>query len=190
MATPEYLLYHAPGTRSGRTKMVLDLLDVEYDLETIDFEADEHKGREYRAVHPLGLVPSLRVDGELIVESAAQIIILADRHWGKGLAPHPTSPSRARYVEMFLLSSALVEPLVAQLWRNIDDPEARRRVHIGLRMFAERLSGPFLLGERMCAADVFLHWGLKFFDDDLLGKLPRLRDYRAMMGEVINWQGY
>lgn len=73
-------------------------------------------GDDYRAVHPLGLVPCLRTDdGELVTENAAILQYLAEQLQNGGLAPgDPLSRTRLRQWLSFIgteLHKATFAPL-------------------------------------------------------------------------------
>lgn len=90
-----YTLYHQDGTRSGAALLVLEEGGLEYDLRHIDITADEHRSEEFLAVNPRGLIPTLVTDsGEIICETAAIMMYLADRHRLAELAPLPDEAGR------------------------------------------------------------------------------------------------
>ena len=190
MSASDIALYHAPGSRSGRTRMMLDLLGLEYTLHPVDMGTDEHKSEHYLAIHPFGLLPSLRYRGRVILDSGAQILMLADLHHEQDYAPPLDSPLRGLYLELFVLTGSLLEPAVVQAWRSPEDPEAQRGMQRALQIYEDRIVGPFSLGRKLTAADVFIHWGLKFFDDSTLQHFDRLRDYNHLMNEKLNWSEY
>lgn len=161
-----YRLYGAPGKASAAPEAILEEIGAAY--EYVHVEADARRDEAYRKLNPLGQVPTL-VDGDhAMFESAAICIYLCDRHPEAGLAPPIDSPDRGRFYQwMFFLSNTLqpaymlffyperyygdpqgaprlskeAETRITGLWQQIDDALER---------------GPFLLGERMSACDVYL----------------------------------
>ena len=95
----EITLYHREGTRSGRVRMLLEILELPYELVLVDTQNEEHKTEDYIAMHPFGLVPTMTHDGRVIVESGAQMIYLADLVPDKALAPVVGSLDRGTYYE-------------------------------------------------------------------------------------------
>ena len=90
-----YTLYHQDGTRSTAALLVLEEAGLLYELHTIDITADDHKRDEFRKINPRGLIPTLLTDtGEVLSETAAIMMYLADRHEVTDLAPLPTEPGR------------------------------------------------------------------------------------------------
>lgn len=94
-----YTLYYSPGTASLVVHLALIELDVPHRLVKLDFDKDEQRSPEYLRLNPLGRVPTLIVDGRPHSESAALLMLLAERHPEGGLAPPPGSPRRADFLQ-------------------------------------------------------------------------------------------
>ncbi len=93
-----YQLYWYRTASSLAPMAVLEEVGVAYEAVEIDTAAGEHKAADYRQIHPLGLVPALRLpDGGTVFESAGIVMFLADRYPVTGLAPAPASDDRAFY---------------------------------------------------------------------------------------------
>lgn len=89
---PRATLYWRPGSAAMAPHAALAEIGVDYELVEIDRETAQ-SDPAYRALNPLGVVPTL-VDGELVLtESAAILLYLADRHPDARLAPD----DRAQY---------------------------------------------------------------------------------------------
>jgi glutathione S-transferase len=88
---------------------VLEEAGAAYEAEEIDVAAGAHKGAAFRKIHPLGLMPALRLpDGRTVFESAGIAMFVADRHPEAGLAPDPACADRAFYNQwLFYLSDTL-----------------------------------------------------------------------------------
>jgi glutathione S-transferase len=104
-------LYFAPFTRSTRPRWMLEELGVPYNLIGVDLKAGAHLTDNYRRdVHPLNVVPAMRVDGVPMLESGAMVGMLADRFADKGLAPALNNPQRAAYWQWIVFAAATLEP--------------------------------------------------------------------------------
>ncbi|WP_437756061.1 glutathione S-transferase family protein [Sorangium sp. So ce1389] len=81
-------LYIVPGSPNCRkVQAVVHELSVPVEAVLVDFAAGAHKRRDYLAINPNGLVPSL-VDGDLrLWESNAIMQYLADAHGATSLFP-------------------------------------------------------------------------------------------------------
>ena len=161
-----YTLYYFPGAASLLVHWLLIEMELEHELRLVDIDAREHKGAQYMALNPNGVVPTLIVDGQPRFEAAALAMYLADRHPQAGLSPSSADPLRAEFDQwMFYLASTLQSPL--RLWwypwdLQADDEAVRRGAQVRIEAACERLDaqlaqrGPYLLGERLSAADFYL----------------------------------
>ena len=185
-------LYFVPQTRATRPRWLLEELGVPYGLVQLDPAKGETRAAAYRKLHPLGHVPAL-VDGEqVLVESAALCMHLADRFPEKGLAPAPGSADRGRYYQWILFAMTTVEPPLVTLFeartgRRAHPPEALEAARARLRDVAQVVESalgeaPFILGDRFSAADVVLGatltWGLRMKE---LEGFPRVAAYAARL---------
>ncbi len=168
-------LYYFPGNASLLPHMALREIGVPFELRLVDRSQDAQHSAEYLKLNPNGLIPVL-VDGNLVLfETAAITLYLADQHPNAGLAPPPGTPERAQFYKwMVHLTNTPQAEYRAWFypWQHVADPAAADSVkqasgeRLG-RMFdviANQLGdGPWLLGERFSAADLFLlmlvRWG-------------------------------
>jgi glutathione S-transferase len=160
-----YTLYGRLGSGSAAIEALLALLGLPHRIEAIPRGVPSP---EYLKVNPLGQVPALVLPGgEVMTESAAMMIYLADLDGEYQFAPPPRSPLRARYLRWIVYFSAnlyMTDLRFTYPQRYTRDPagsEAVRRSAIERsaeewRVFAEALGqGPFILGDTMSAADIY-----------------------------------
>lgn len=170
-----YALHYYPGNASLLPHMALREAGVPFELRLVDRAKDAQNSAEYLRLNPNGRIPVL-VQGDLVLFEAAAITLhLADRHPEAGLAPLPGTPERAQFYKwMVHLTNTPQAEYRAWFypWQHVADPGAADAVkqasgeRLG-RMFdviAGQLGdGPWLLGERFSAADLFLlmlvRWG-------------------------------
>ncbi|MCZ8130546.1 MAG: glutathione S-transferase family protein [Steroidobacteraceae bacterium] len=106
-----YTLYYMPGAASLAVHWLLIELDVPHRLVKLDGQAREQKSPEYLRLNPNGLVPTLVVDGEPVYESAALLLLLAERHAEKGFVPAEGTRARALYLQwMVHFANTLMPP--------------------------------------------------------------------------------
>lgn len=67
-------LYEWPPTRSQRARWVLEELGVSYSSHLVNMMEKQQDSPEYRAIHPLGVVPALKTDGYTMFESVAIVL--------------------------------------------------------------------------------------------------------------------
>jgi len=90
-------LYGARASGSVAVEAALTLLGVPFNLIEGATWAEERARRRVAAANPVRQIPTLVLpDGEVMTESAAILVYLADLYLGARLAPRPTDPARRR----------------------------------------------------------------------------------------------
>jgi glutathione S-transferase len=161
-------LYYSPGMASLVVHWLLIELDAEHELYKLDVENREHKQPAYLKLNPNGVIPTLLVDGEPVFESAALVLYLADAYPMAGLAPALDSLDRARYYQWIVhMANSLQPPFRAWFYpeepageANVDAVKAgaRQKLEAAFGRIDAHLAenGPWLLGDKISAADFFL----------------------------------
>lgn len=154
--------YHAPQSRSGGTLMLLQELGAEYDLHLLDMKAGETRRPAYLAINPMGKVPAIRHEGELIAEQVAIFIYLGDLYAEMGLAPQIGEALRGPYLRWMAFYAGCFEPALLDkaLKREAPPPSSAGYGDYDtmMRVLIDQLRiGPWFLGERFTVADVL--WG-------------------------------
>jgi glutathione S-transferase len=102
-------LFHQPGSRSSRVLWTLEEIGAPYELTFLtraDKQTDAHRAR-----HPLGRVPVFELDdGQLVFESAAICLTLADLFPDAGLLPRVGTDDRALAYQWTVFAVAELEP--------------------------------------------------------------------------------
>ncbi len=175
-------LYHVPGSRSCRVRWLLEELGIEYTLESLSITDGSLRTDAYRAINPLGRVPTYEDDGVAFYESGAILQYLLERHGDGRLEPAILSPSRARYLQWFHWGEAtLMPPIVTMnshrfVLREEDRSEkaidvARRQLARILGVLADAVDGQsYLVDGSFSAADIVVGYGLALAQ--LVGELP------------------
>lgn len=119
-------LYYSPHTRAERPLWLLEELQVPYQIQRIDRGKQEHKQAEYLKIHPHGVLPALKDDETIIIESVAICAYLADKFIEKNLAP--ALNARAAYYQWMFYAVATLEPPIMRthLHTNLLPEEKRR----------------------------------------------------------------
>jgi glutathione S-transferase len=111
-------LYEFPPTRSQRAKWALEELGIGYTSRIVALPEGQQNSQQYRAIHPLGVVPALKTDTYTIFESVAIVLQLIDEHPEKKLAPAAGSPERATYYQWCVFACAELDPAVMMFFDN------------------------------------------------------------------------
>ena len=182
-------LYHSPNTRSSGSLILLEELGAPYELHVLDMEAGEQREPAYLAINPMGKVPALKHGDALITEQVAIYLYLADLFPEAGLAPPIGDPLRGPYLRWLVFYGTCFEPAIVD--RSLKrDPAPPRSSPYGdydtvLRTLADQLAkGPYLLGERLSAADILMGNGLIW---TMMWKLvPELPEFVAYTGRLAS----
>lgn len=186
-------LYEFAPTRSIRARWVLQELGVEFEAQTVNLLAGEHRRPEFLAVNPAGKVPVL-VDGDLVVpESVAIAFYLADKYPEKRFMPVDPQ-GRAEIMRWLLFTTTELEQ---PLWRiakhRVVYPEAKRlsaEIELAREDFApmaavldrHMIDREFVAGDSVTIADFVLAHTLDWAQfGGLLEELPRLEGYMLRM---------
>lgn len=195
-----YVLYGANGSGSSLVECALLELGVDFEVRMIDARRGAHREPDYLAINPHGKMPTLLTpQGETLTESAAIVLTLVERHPQAGLMPEAGSPEHAQALRWLIFVVAELYPIV----EFMDHPErlgpddgsaavatVKERAHHIWRERWQRVEetlgeGPYLLGDRFCATDIFLG-GLSRWDLPRawrLEHLPKLERLASAVGE-------
>lgn len=150
--SPAIQLFHCRDSRSFRVLWALEELELPYGLELMRFPPRIFV-EGYRDVNPLGTVPALLVDGQLMTESAAIPHYLATRFSPSDLAVAPHEPGYAAYLNFLHMGEAtLTFPQTIHLrYTMLEPPE--RRVAQAAEDYAQWFGSRLRNAERMLDGD-------------------------------------
>jgi len=188
----ELILYYSPGTRAERIRWILDELDLGYQVETIDLFKGEGQRPDYLAIHPLGQLPALKINGEVMIESGAIVQWLAESVPGSELAPATDQPARRAFDQWMYFAVASLE---AHAWemmlhgKILPDkqavkaiiPFAEQRYAKALKVLEQALRvQDYPVDGRFSAADIMIGYILAWFPEQLV-PYPGLQKYLARL---------
>jgi glutathione S-transferase len=163
--------------------ILLEELGAPYELTVLNMKAGEQRASKYTAINPMGKVPAVTCDAELVTEQPAIYIYLADLFPQAGLAPAIDDALRGPYLRWLVFYGSSFEPAV------IDKSQKREPAPRGMSPYGDYdtmlgtltqqlAKGPYLLGAQFTAADVLwgtaLTWTTKF---GLVPMLPVIQSY-------------
>jgi glutathione S-transferase len=163
-----YKLYNVKRWGSMAPHFVLEELGVPY--QNIWMTPDQVRSDEFRRLSPLAFIPALGLDdGRVIVESMAIVAFLTDAHGDHELAPKPGTDDGAVYLSSLAFMSCNIYAMMNLAEFSDDyssDPAVQKQIrskaennyHRAFDIMEARLAdeGPFLLGDRFSAADLYL----------------------------------
>ena len=177
MRTEGFRLYQNPGWGSAIVEAQLAAYGMGYELAEVgDTYGDMSLRVALEGVNPVGQVPALVLPGgEVMTESAAMTLHLADLAGSDLLVPGPDAAERAAFLRWLIFLVANVYPCFtfadvptrfvaepgAQAFRDRVTEHQKKMWRIFAAEVARR-GGPWVLGRRFTALDVYVgvmaHW--------------------------------
>ena len=161
--------YTNPMSRGRIARWMLEEVGQPYDTVFVDF-GPSMKTPQYRALNPMGKVPTLVHGDTVVTECAAICAYLADAFPEAGLAPEPAR--RGPYYRWLFFGAGPLEAAVTNQSLGVEVPKERRgMVGYGslprvLDALETAIGGGYMAGDRFSAADVYvgaqIGWGLRF----------------------------
>lgn len=182
-------LHHCHEARSMRSLWLLHELGVEFDLVVHPF-GPALRDPEYLAVHPLGRVPALEHDGNVIFETGAIAEWLCEQFSEAGLGRSAGDQERAEwlqwlhYAETMAVHGAALTQQHIVIWEDKDRSPLimkleRRRLEKTLEVLDQHLEGrKYLLKSGFSAVDTNVGYSVhcaKFFTP--LSAFANVQDY-------------
>jgi glutathione S-transferase len=201
-----YRLYGDLGSGAFSAEAALAEAGAPYEFELISLDKGEQKEPRFLSLNPSGKIPALRLpEGEIVTESSAILLTLADHFPQSGLLPPQAAPARATAYRWLAFMASEIYPFV----EIVDYPDrfapegkpaealrekARERVRERLLLIERVLAGPFLLASGFSLLDIyaamFSRWsvGTEWREHNLphLNQLARLVSQRPAIAPV--WQ--
>ena len=165
-------IYHAKGTRGLRVMWLCEELNIDYEIQNVDFSKEFRFSEQWLKINPLGKLPSLRDGDILLFESCAMIQYILDKYGGGKLQPSPSTTSYAYFLQWLWFSEATFARPIGEIVnhrREFPDEqeipevvqEMQSRIYKCLDALNEALEGKdFILGKDFTAADISLGYSL------------------------------
>jgi len=188
-ASGAFTLYGEAGTGSMIVEAALALAGAQIQVVHVPWDETGWDSPPLVSLNPLGQLPTLILpSGQVMTESAAILLHLAETYPDVGLAPPVGDPDRPRFLRWLVFLVAAVYPTFTygdrpRRWVE-DDGEAARKLRRGtdkhrqmlLRHLEEAAGGPWFLGERFSAVDLYV-WVMRNWrpgPDWFAAECPRL----------------
>ena len=162
-----YTLYGENGSGAFSIEASLAEAGAEYEFREISLERNEQRSAEFRAINPSGKVPALKLpSGEIVTETSALLILLAERHPDAHLLPAPGSPERAQALRWLAFMASEIYPPVEIAdypQRFVTDHRAaaelkraaRDRIRERMLAVEQAVAGPWFLVSGFSALDIY-----------------------------------
>ena len=168
----ELVFYTTPTSRGRIVRWMLEEVGQPYRTELIQY-GPEMKGEAYRAINPMGKVPALTHDGQVVTECAAICAYLADAFPEASLAPPPGDKLRAPYYRWLFFAAGPIEAAITNKAMQFEVPDGKQAMagygslELTMGTIENALTGrDYLAGDQFSAADLYmgaqLGWGMMF----------------------------
>ncbi len=161
------ILYGDKGSGAFCVEAALAEAGAPYEFETVSLDKNEQKSPAFLAINPSGKIPALRLpSGDIVTETAALLLTVAERHPEAALLPPAGTPQRAQALRWIAFMASEIYPMV----EIADYPErfaprgeqaealrlkARDRVRERILLVERVVAGPWLLPSGFSAADIY-----------------------------------
>jgi len=181
-------LYYWPHTRAFRVRWLLEELQLPYKLEYINIFKGETNSEAFKAIHPLGYLPAIEVDGRTMFESGAICAWLSDKFPQKKLAPDINAQDRSDYEQWMYFVPGEVEPPIfyhglhnrilpeKQQVRDILPWLMERYTHVLKALDKKLKNQKYLLGDNFSTPDIMLGSTISWLPEKLK-PFTALEDY-------------
>ena len=181
-------LHGAYGSCSLPAEVMLAMINDDNNR-VVNYEDSSDLPESYYEINPLGQVPSLVVDGEVMTQSAAILTYLADTHPEINMAPSIDSVERMRYLRWMGFLNSSVHESFLHYWysrrfvRSDDEAESvkavseKRLEFLFVQLENHLADKQFLTGDVMYACDLYLATLVTWHEDmaGFFGACPNVK---------------
>jgi len=161
-------LFGRPYNRTDRVQWTLEELGVSYEYHKLDVFGLEHRSPEYRDLYGLTRLPFVRLDGEVMFESGAIMIALAERFRSKvDLLPEAGTAEQAKVLQWLFFANSTLDAADAAMPSHADPAPFAPLVDV-LGFLEKKLADRTCIAAgRFTIADIALSNNLKYVHDSL-----------------------
>src|ERR1700741_90249 len=163
-----YTVYGTKGSSNFAIEAALTIAGAHYDFVDVSLDANAQREEAFAQINPTRKIPAMRLPtGEIVTESSAILMTIADRHPQKKLLPPAGSAERAIAFRWVAFFAAEVYPMVEivdypdRFTGRSGNPEetrdlARERVRARFAIFERGIAGgPWISSQGFSLADLY-----------------------------------
>jgi len=160
-----YIIYGDKGSGAFSAEAALAEAGAPYEFRFVSLEKNEQKEPAFLAINPSGKIPALKLpEGEILTESAAILLTIADHFPNARLLPAQASAERAIAYRWLAFMASEVYPMVEIVdypARFVPEGDAADNLR---RRARDRVRERLLIVERMTAGPWLLPGGFSILD--------------------------
>lgn len=170
--------------RSGKVRWTA--CELGYAVEEARLSPGEHMQPGYLRINPYGQIPTVRIGDQVLIESTAICLVLAERHPGAGLIPETTMARESFWQTVNVVTTSMEMATVNYFLAQRGIMDARWKDLLAeslpprLQAFAERLPADGYLYEDFSLADIFSGYVLR------VGVQAGLLEYAGNLGAYLD----
>ncbi|NNH00983.1 glutathione S-transferase family protein [Acinetobacter sp. ANC 5414] len=193
-------LYNNTQSRGMTVMLLVKELGIEDQIEEINVPYENMHQAEYLKINPMGKVPCLIDQGVMISEVAAIFTYLADKCIEKGLAPPLDDPKRGAYLKWMFFTHGPLTEFMDLKGLNVPDEQIEQRKRsltfgheesvLAFLKKGMQEANPYLLGEKISAADLFLgYWVIFAIYLKILPYLDEFKPFIQLLAQRDSMKG-
>ncbi|OTG65990.1 glutathione binding-like protein [Acinetobacter silvestris] len=157
-------LYYSPGACSLAAHIILNEINVDFDLERVDLKTHKtEKGTDYFTINPKGYVPALEINpGLMLTENVAILPFLAQHDPKQDLIP-PSGLGRAKVLEWLGYLNSELHDAYSVFFGPALSPEEKERGYATINKILEYTDNylqesdyDYLVNDHFGPADAYL----------------------------------
>ncbi|MHC8944973.1 glutathione S-transferase family protein [Advenella incenata] len=194
MSASRITFYSNPQSRAAVIHWMLEELGEPYETIYLNFQG-AMKTPEYLAINPMGKVPAIVHDGQVVTEGAAICAFLADQYPQKNLAPALDSSLRGTYYRWLFFVAGPLEEAITMKSLNMPIPADKSAMlgfgtlgHVVDALEQAVSNATWICGEQFTAADVYVGSAIRFYMQ--FGVLEPRPAFKAYVDRVTQRPAY
>lgn len=176
-------LFWCEMTRASRLVWLLEEMGLSYERVRANVRDPQSiTDPDFKQASPMGKVPAL-VDGDVKMwDSCAIALYLADAYPETGFGVPIGHPDRGRFLTWTFYTNTVVEPALAEKFAGTEPTPERSgfgSYDLMVKTLVDGLKpGPWILGEKICVADILLASNLDFLQKfNMMPDVPEFVSY-------------
>jgi glutathione S-transferase len=162
-----YVIFGDKGSGAFSAEAALSEVGAPYEFKLISLEKNEQRSPAFLAINPSGKMPAVRLpEGQILTESLAILLTVADHFPNARLLPPQASPDRAKAYRWLAFMASEIYPMV----EISDYPErfapsgaeaealrqkAKERIRERLLIVERQVAGPWFLAHGFSILDIY-----------------------------------